>query len=135
MTLTSPETTSASPAAPIPPSDLDAFAHHWQDEADAAYLYRVLSVAERDPRKRDLYQRLSHVEERHTKIWGDLLAANGRRPGPFHPSLRARVMALLGRAFGHLVLCPRHGYAPAFSVMVLFSMRFSGFAFSTMRCT
>src|ERR1700741_130767 len=78
MTLTSSEITSSPPAAPAPPPDLEAFAHHWQDEADAAYLSHLLSKVERDPRKRDLYARLSHVEDRHTKIWGDLLAANGR---------------------------------------------------------
>jgi vacuolar iron transporter family protein len=106
MTLTSSEETSAPPAAPLPPPDLDAFAHHWQDEADASYLYRLLSVAEHDPRKRDLYQRLAHVEERHTKIWGDLLAASGRPVGPFRPSLRARAMALLGRTLGPRALLP-----------------------------
>ncbi|MFL6236198.1 MAG: VIT1/CCC1 transporter family protein [Thermoanaerobaculia bacterium] len=106
MTLTSPETTSAPPAAPIPPPDLEAFAHHWQDEADAAYLYHLLSQIERDPRKRDLYQRLSHVEDRHTKIWGDLLAASGRPVGPFRPTLRARAMALLGRTLGPRALLP-----------------------------
>src|SRR3954466_15804510 len=94
MTLTSSEATSAPPAAP---PDLEAFAHHWQDEADAAYLYQLLSKIERDPRKRDLYARLSHVEDRHTKIWGDLLAANGRPVGPFRPTLRARAMAFLGK--------------------------------------
>lgn len=106
MTLTSPEITSAPPAAPLPPPDLDAFAHHWQDEADAAYLYRLLSAAEHDPRKRDLYARLAHVEERHTKIWGDLLAAAGRPVGPFRPSARARAMALLGRTLGPRALLP-----------------------------
>jgi len=25
--------------------DLDGFAHHWQDEADAAFLYRHLAAA------------------------------------------------------------------------------------------
>jgi VIT1/CCC1 family predicted Fe2+/Mn2+ transporter len=106
MALTSSDTTSAPPAPPLPPPDLNAFAHHWQDEADAAYLYRLLSVAEHDPRKRDLYQRLAHVEERHTKIWGDLLAASGRPVGPFRPSLRARAMALLGRTLGPRALLP-----------------------------
>jgi predicted membrane protein (TIGR00267 family) len=106
MTLTSSEITSSPPAAPLPPPDLDAFAHHWQDEADAAYLYRLLSAAEHDPRKRDLYARLAHVEERHTKIWGDLLAASGRPVGPFRPSVRARAMALLGRTLGPRALLP-----------------------------
>jgi hypothetical protein len=35
------------------------------------------------------------------------------------------VLEFLRRAGGHLVLVPRHGQTPAFSVMVRFSMRFS----------
>ncbi|HEY0513590.1 MAG TPA: VIT1/CCC1 transporter family protein [Thermoanaerobaculia bacterium] len=103
MTVTSPE---APPAAAPPPPDLEAFAHHWQDEAEAAYLYRLLAAAEPDARKRDLYTRLAHVEERHTKIWGDLLAASGRPPGPFRPGLRAHALALIGRSFGPRALLP-----------------------------
>ena len=51
-------------SAPPPTSpDLDAFKHHWQDEADAAFLYRLLSDAEPDARKKDLYRRLAEVED------------------------------------------------------------------------
>jgi VIT1/CCC1 family predicted Fe2+/Mn2+ transporter len=103
MDLTSP---TAPPAEAISLPDLDAFAHHWQDEAEAAYLYKLLGTVEPDPRKRDLYTRLAHVEERHTRIWGDLLAAHGRRPGPFRPGLRARTMALIGRTLGPRALLP-----------------------------
>jgi VIT1/CCC1 family predicted Fe2+/Mn2+ transporter len=106
MDLTSPTAPPAPPAEALSPPDLDAFAHHWQDEAEAAYLYKFLSTAEQDPRKRDLYTRLAHVEERHTKIWGDLLAAHGRRPGPFRPGLRARTLALIGRTLGPRALLP-----------------------------
>ena len=45
------------------------------------------------------------------------------------------VFEFVGRAGGQLVLGPGHGQAPAFSVMVRFSMRFSGFGLCTMRCT
>ena len=38
--------------------DLDEFTHHWQDEADAAFLYRHLAAAEPDASKRDIYQRV-----------------------------------------------------------------------------
>ena len=86
--------------------ELDEFAHHWQDEAEAAYLYGILAAAEPDGRKSELYLRLAHVEDRHTKIWGDLLAANGRRTGPFRPGARARVMAVAGRWLGPRVLLP-----------------------------
>jgi VIT1/CCC1 family predicted Fe2+/Mn2+ transporter len=94
------------PLPPDAPPDLDEFAHHWQDEAEAAYLYRALAEAERDPRKRDLYSRLAHVEERHTRIWGDLLERNGRTPEDFRPGVRARTMALMGRTLGPRALLP-----------------------------
>jgi VIT1/CCC1 family predicted Fe2+/Mn2+ transporter len=93
-------------APPIPGESLEAFAEHWQDEAEAAYLYRLLGRAEADPHKRDIYLRLAQVEERHTKVWGDLLAASGRPPLAFRPGLRARLMALLGRTLGPRALLP-----------------------------
>ena len=61
------------------PKDLDAFQHHWQDEADAAFLYRALANAEGDAAKQDLYRRLAAVEDRHVTIWSDLLTR--RRAG------------------------------------------------------
>jgi VIT1/CCC1 family predicted Fe2+/Mn2+ transporter len=94
------------PQGPAPPPDLDQFAHHWQDEAEAAYLYRVLAAAEHDPHKRDIYTRLAHVEERHTRIWGELLERNGRPPGGFRPGARARLLAVLGRRLGPRALLP-----------------------------
>ncbi len=93
------------PAA-SPPPDLDAFEHHWQDEADAAFLYRALAEAESDAHKRDVYRRLAAVEDRHVEIWGKLLTEYGRAPGPFRPSARARVLAWLGRRFGPGFLLP-----------------------------
>ena len=102
------------PASPNPPTqpagkhppDLGAFEHHWQDEADAAYLYRLLAAAEHDPKKRDIYARLAEVEDRHVVIWGKLLEANGRSAPRFRPSGRTRLLALLGRAFGPGFLLP-----------------------------
>ncbi len=86
--------------------DLHAFEHHWQDEADAAYLYRLLSETERDPRKSDLYRRLAEVEDRHTEVWAALLRQHGRDPGTFRPSGRTRLLAWLGRMFGPGFLLP-----------------------------
>jgi VIT1/CCC1 family predicted Fe2+/Mn2+ transporter len=86
--------------------DVHTFEHHWQDEADAAFLYRILSNAERDPRKKDIYARLAEVEDRHVVVWGDLLTRHGHPPAKFKPSARARILAQLGRIFGPGFLLP-----------------------------
>ena len=86
--------------------DLDTFEHHWQDEADAAFLYRILAGAEPDAAKSDIYQRLAAVEDRHLEIWGKLLTDGGRPPKPFRPSGRARLFAILGKWFGPRLLLP-----------------------------
>ncbi len=102
-----------SPPAPAPAGtpegrapDLDSFLHHWQDEADAAYLYRLLAAAEHDAKKRDIYARLAEVEDRHVVIWADLLRKNGRTVPVFRPSGRTRLLAILGKIFGPGFLLP-----------------------------
>jgi VIT1/CCC1 family predicted Fe2+/Mn2+ transporter len=88
--------------------DLHNWLHHWQDEADAAFLYRALAAEERDLKKREIYQKLAAVEERHTQIWAKLLDDNGHAvpaTGPA-PSVNARVMAWLGRRLGPRYLLP-----------------------------
>jgi vacuolar iron transporter family protein len=96
-------TTSTKPSG-IP--DLDGFTHHWQDEADAAFLYRHLAAAEPDASKRDIYERLAEVEDRHVRVWADLLEQHGRRPGQFRPTARTRLLAFLGNRFGPGFLLP-----------------------------
>jgi vacuolar iron transporter family protein len=86
--------------------DVHAFEHHWQDEADAAYLYRLLAAAEVDAKKKDVYSRLADVEDRHVVVWADLLTKNGHPPQKFRPSGRARFLAALGRWFGPNFLLP-----------------------------
>jgi VIT1/CCC1 family predicted Fe2+/Mn2+ transporter len=86
--------------------DVHAFEHHWQDEADAAYLYRLLAAAEPDPKKKDVYSRLADVEDRHVVVWANLLSQHGHAPPKFRPSGRARMLAALGRWFGPGFLLP-----------------------------
>ena len=86
--------------------DVHSFEHHWQDEADAAYLYRLLAAAEPDPKKKDVYSRLADVEDRHVVVWSDLLAQHGHPPAVFRPSGRARLLAAFGRWFGPGFLLP-----------------------------
>jgi vacuolar iron transporter family protein len=101
--MTVPQT---EPRAPRAAPDLHAFEHHWQDEADAAYLYRILAGAETDDKKRDLYLRLASVEDRHVVIWANLLAEYGQPVRQFRPSTRTRLLATLGRVFGPGFLLP-----------------------------
>src|SRR5688500_16454140 len=93
------------PDAPTVP-DVESFTHHWQDEADAAYLYRLLADAEPDATKQDIYRRLADVEDRHVTVWAGLLAQHGRDPGPHRPTARTRLLAFLGRRFGPNFLLP-----------------------------
>ena len=95
-------------AAPprAPEIDVHSFEHHWQDEADAAYLYRILAAAEPDPKKKDIYSRLADVEDRHVVVWSDLLVKHGQTPTTFRPSGRARLLARLGKWFGPGFLLP-----------------------------
>jgi vacuolar iron transporter family protein len=96
--------TEAAPRAAVP--DYAGMVEHWQDEGDAAFLYGVLAKAEPDARRREIYAQLAQVEERHVEVWAKLLEAQSRPPRPFRPSLRARVMAFLGRVFGSRFLVP-----------------------------
>jgi VIT1/CCC1 family predicted Fe2+/Mn2+ transporter len=86
--------------------DIDSFAHHWQDEADAAYLYGVLAGLEKDPHKSDVFRRLSEVEKRHLEIWARLIAENGGSVGAFRPTARTRLLATLGKLLGPAFLLP-----------------------------
>jgi VIT1/CCC1 family predicted Fe2+/Mn2+ transporter len=88
------------------PPDIHTFEHHWQDEADAAYLYRLLAEIEKEVAKRDVYMRLAEVEDRHVAIWGKLLTEQGHPPRPFRPSTRTRMLARLGRMMGPGFLLP-----------------------------
>jgi VIT1/CCC1 family predicted Fe2+/Mn2+ transporter len=86
---------------------LHEWQHHWQDEYDAAYLYDALAAQEPDPGKQEIYRQLAVVERRHTEMWEKLLADNGYPvPSQVKPSLKALIMAWLGRRFGANYLLP-----------------------------
>jgi VIT1/CCC1 family predicted Fe2+/Mn2+ transporter/rubrerythrin len=90
----------AHPAAP------QTWLHHLEDEADAAFLYRELARAERDPGRADIYRQLAAVEDRHVELWRKLLADSGHPVGMPKPSRGARFRAWLARRLGSGVLLP-----------------------------
>jgi VIT1/CCC1 family predicted Fe2+/Mn2+ transporter len=106
MATTSAPSPQSSPRAGASSPDLESFAHHWQDEADAAFLYRLLADAEPDTAKSGIYRRLAEVEDRHLEIWAALLARHGRAIGPHRPTARTRLLAFLGRRIGPGFLLP-----------------------------
>jgi rubrerythrin len=57
---------------------------HYRDERDAAFLYRALSEIERNPERRQLFEKLSVVEDRHAERWEQLFEESG------HPLPSAR---------------------------------------------
>ena len=94
-------------AEPPRTPDLDEFTHHWQDEADAAFLYRLLADAEPDadeaatstggsPRSRTGTSRSGRG------CWRSTGAARAR----IGPTARTRLLAFLGRRFGPGFLLP-----------------------------
>ncbi len=64
----------------------------WYHEKESAWLYRKVAAAEPDPKKRDLFLKLSAAAEAQAAKWQ-------RQPGAtdqeFTPSLRARIVARL----------------------------------------
>lgn len=79
---------------------------HWQDEADAAYLYRILAGVEPDAERADIYRRLAAVEDRHVTLWHELLGEQGVELDEHRPSLRARALGWVGRRLGPRFLLP-----------------------------
>jgi vacuolar iron transporter family protein len=77
---------------------------HWQDEGDAAFLYRHIAAAEQDPTRVKIFTDLAHVEDQHVARWTQVLHGSGVSLPPLRPSLRARIMLLVGRLFGWRLL-------------------------------
>ncbi|HEX6433803.1 MAG TPA: VIT1/CCC1 transporter family protein [Gemmatimonadales bacterium] len=89
-----------------PPSPPPTWLHHLEDEADAAFLYRELAEAERDPARANIYRQLAGVEDRHVEMWRKLLAEHGHPVEVPKPSRGARMRAWLARKAGSGLLLP-----------------------------
>src|SRR6185503_4854706 len=90
----------------MPTADVKQWLHHWQDEADAAFLYLALAGQETDPHRKDVYIKLAGVEERHVQMWTKLLGVHGHKVDHARPSLNAKLRAWFGRRFGTRYLLP-----------------------------
>ena len=89
----------ATPQAETPTSDA-SWDEHYSDEKDAAWLYRELAAVETNTERRDLFNRLAIVEDRHTARWEELFREAGR-PLPSHAvGRRTRWLARIARTLG-----------------------------------
>ena len=79
---------------------------HYSDERDAAYLYRALATVEEDPDRRQLFERLAVVEDRHAQRWEELFRESGRSLPPYSTAFRTRTLAWLARRFGTSLVLP-----------------------------
>lgn len=77
-----------------------AWEHHLADEGDAAFLYRRLAAVEPDPRRREIFESLARIEDRHVDVWQRLLRDHGIEPRGASPTARARLLAAASRVFG-----------------------------------
>jgi len=73
---------------------------HWQEEGDAAYVYRKLAADERDRDRGRLYRQLADVEDQHVDRWAMILRDARVKVGRHRPSLRVRLLSVAGRLIG-----------------------------------
>lgn len=73
---------------------------HLREEIDAAYLYEVLSGLSTDPKEKDRFGRLQAIESRHVAAWMELLHSEKTTAIPRRPTLKARLMARVAKAWG-----------------------------------
>jgi vacuolar iron transporter family protein len=79
---------------------------HYQDERDAAYLYRALAAVEPSAERRELFEKLAAVEDRHAARWEGLFREAGRAAPAYVTSIRSRALAWLARTFGVSLVLP-----------------------------
>src|SRR4051794_16841979 len=98
-----PHPGTSTPAAPQPDASWD---EHYRDERDAAYLYRALAAVESDRDRKQLFEKLAVVEDRHAARWEELFAQSGRRLPAYATAARTRLLAWVARRFGTSVVLP-----------------------------
>ena len=81
-------------------SQVQLWKEHWQEEGDAAYVYRKLAKDERDRDRARLYGQLAEVEDQHVDRWAVILRDAGVKVGRHRPSLRVRLLSVAGRVIG-----------------------------------
>ena len=89
-----------------PPQPDASWDEHYRDERDAAYLYRALAAVERDHDRKQLFEKLAVVEDRHAERWRELFAQSGRPLPRYATARRTRLLAWVAKQFGTSVILP-----------------------------
>ena len=76
-----------------------------QGEVDGGSVYRALAESESDPALAEVFRRLASVEDAHAEFWRQKLGPGAGRER-LRPSVRARVLAWIGRRFGPGMVLP-----------------------------
>src|SRR4029453_5694706 len=75
-------------------------------ERDAAFLYREMAAIEPNGERRQLFERLARVEDRHVQRWAELFEASGRPLPEYATAFRTRALAWAARRFGTNLILP-----------------------------
>ncbi len=91
---------------PSPPPSDARWDAHYRGELDAAFLYRALAGAESNGERRQLFERLARVEDRHVERWEQIFRDSGRPVPSYKTAFRARVLAWAAGRFGPSLILP-----------------------------
>lgn len=86
-------------------ADVARWRRNLQGEVDGALIYRAMAANAGDEGLATLYAGMAQAEERHAALWREQLTG-ASATGAVSPSLRARVIAWLGRRFGAGLITP-----------------------------
>jgi predicted membrane protein (TIGR00267 family) len=89
-----------------PPQADESWDEHYRDERDAAYLYRALAAVETKPDRKELFEKLAVVEDRHADRWRELFAESGRPLPDYTTAQRTRLLAWVAKRFGTSTILP-----------------------------
>src|SRR5438034_6006985 len=89
-----------------PPLADSSWDEHYRDERDAAYLYRALAAVEANADRKQLFEKLAIVEDRHAERWQELFAQSGRPLPAYATASRTRLLAWVAKRFGTSVILP-----------------------------
>jgi len=93
-------------STPDRPQADESWDEHYRDERDAAYLYRALAAVESKPDRKELFEKLAVVEDRHAARWQELFAASGRPLPEYTTAQRTRLLAWVAKYFGTATILP-----------------------------